>query len=847
MQSEVASMKASQAQFEFKPEPERLDLESPKAQLAVGFVLIFTACLVGYWQSLSVGFLLDDFLHVDYVSKALAGNWSPFLNNFTGNWAGSDIMKSYRPVASLTIFLDYLFWQTEGFGFHLTNVIVFFGCCAFVSLITLELSGRYGNRLGATPAIWAGLLFAVYPLHPEAVAWVIGRVDLLCGLFYLASVFCYLRFRLLRDTVYLKGSLLCFLLALLSKEMAVTLPVVITLAELLLPALERSRRPWQETVAERLKFVLSFWLLLGLYAAFRAVLLGTLVGGYGSSGAMDLLKSWRVFLDRPTLWKVIFPASEEVAAPDFLRPLLVGSCALTLALFCLRLLLRAARPGPLIFLMVWCVAALVPTFQIWHIYPNLVGSRLFFISSAPLCISLALCALPTVDALKRWHASVIAAAGTALLLVTFLGWSYLLELNLKPWVAAGSAMKQLRQQLTETVGSMPPGKKLLLLNLPTDVAGAGLLTRPQYLEIISRPPFTLSDSNDRLATIEPIISGSHDFMWPHKFMDMLNSRRLFDVLIWDISANRFKPWQPGSGEAEYHFSAAGDGLSALTYEPKNAFVSSKNEWNIIPVGSAIIEAHPDVLRFIPGTQKCTVFFPVPKLDPVKAQVATLALKFSKASDQQQICPGKVKLIWKAESQSGRTIGQPDYCQTEVFEGKPGDYRVWLGRFRKWTLAKSINAVGIEIAPGDVVVDLYGFKLEGFRQSVPLLNWDRSTGRPSSPNGPYGAFMFNAKRHNLPSIVYSAGSLPNAKRLKLFVTASGTTFDAQSEQDTAAVYPGAGPTVKGYELDLNGLSGKMPLPLESIKTPGLHQLRIVALDQEGKSVGFPSEPLTVESR
>ena len=55
-------------------------------------------------------------------------------------------------------------------------------------------------------------------------------------------------------------------------------------------------------------------------------------------------------------------------------------------------------PAAIIF---WLALALIPTFQIWHIYPNLVGSRLFFLSSAGLCMALAMMALPSVEAARQ--------------------------------------------------------------------------------------------------------------------------------------------------------------------------------------------------------------------------------------------------------------------------------------------------------------------------------------------------------------------------------------------------------------------------------------------------------------
>ena len=289
MNEAINSKDASEPKLTLKPD--FVDLLSPKVQMTFAGIAVLVICLFSWSDSLQVGFLLDDYLHVDYVSRALHGDWQDFLANFTSNFAGSELMKSYRPLVSASLFVDYLLWGSNAWGFHLTNLFLLWGSSLVVGLIALELSGLRGNRLGAGAAIWSALLFAVYPLHIEAGTWIIGRVDLLCTLSYLISVFCFLRFKLLRERFYFHFSLIAFAAAMLCNEMAVTLPLVITAAELLLHPL------WHERVApefaanlknRRVTGVLSFWFLLGLIATWRLVALHDLTGGYGDSGPLRL-------------------------------------------------------------------------------------------------------------------------------------------------------------------------------------------------------------------------------------------------------------------------------------------------------------------------------------------------------------------------------------------------------------------------------------------------------------------------------------------------------------------------------------------------------------------------------
>src|SRR5215471_6448077 len=51
-------------------------------------LLLAVVCATAYFASCGVGFLLDDFVHVDYATRAWHGDWQGFLHAFGGNWTG---------------------------------------------------------------------------------------------------------------------------------------------------------------------------------------------------------------------------------------------------------------------------------------------------------------------------------------------------------------------------------------------------------------------------------------------------------------------------------------------------------------------------------------------------------------------------------------------------------------------------------------------------------------------------------------------------------------------------------------------------------------------------------------
>ncbi len=121
----------------------------------------------------------------------------------------------YRPLTILSFAAQHALHDGRPFAFHAANVFLH----ALVSSLVLELALALAMPL--IPAAVAAALFAAHPVHAEAVAGITGRAELLCSLFYISALLAYIRLRSAGGRV-LTGGLV--LLALLSKETAVTFP-----------------------------------------------------------------------------------------------------------------------------------------------------------------------------------------------------------------------------------------------------------------------------------------------------------------------------------------------------------------------------------------------------------------------------------------------------------------------------------------------------------------------------------------------------------------------------------------------------------------------------------------------
>ncbi len=93
----------------------------------------------------------------------------------------------YKPFVYLSFSLDYLIWKNNPFGYHLTNLIIFIITLVFL-YFTLELLFKHTFISFVTT-----LLFAVHPVHSEAVLWISSRTHMLSALFCLISFYCFIR------------------------------------------------------------------------------------------------------------------------------------------------------------------------------------------------------------------------------------------------------------------------------------------------------------------------------------------------------------------------------------------------------------------------------------------------------------------------------------------------------------------------------------------------------------------------------------------------------------------------------------------------------------------------------
>ena len=293
--------------------------DSPKGSCALSrrdsLLALALAVLVlsSYFPAIWGGFVWDDviFTTSDAVKE---------LSGLRTIWFSPDGVEGeghYWPVTYTSFWLEHKLWGFSPVGFHAVNMLLHLVNCLLLWHLMVRL---------AVPGAWlVAAVFAVHPVHVESVAWVIERKDLLSGLFYLTAALTWMRYAAEpRRSRYLLA-LVLFVAALLSKSVAVTLPVV-----LLIWQSWKHGRPKAE---ELWRLVPFFVLALGITAADLAFYRGREVVSFDYSLVERALIAARALwfyvgkLVWPTKLAVIYPLW-EVTARDLIGWLcLAAACA----------------------------------------------------------------------------------------------------------------------------------------------------------------------------------------------------------------------------------------------------------------------------------------------------------------------------------------------------------------------------------------------------------------------------------------------------------------------------------------------------------------------------------------
>jgi len=191
-------------------------------QNSVLYVVIFLSVLISY-----SGMLHNEFIGYDddkYVTENVHAQQGISKDSIL--WAFSSLHASnWHPVTWLSHMLDVELYGMNSRGHHCTSLLLHMANSLLLFLVLKSMTGKAGQSCAVA------LLFAVHPLHVESVAWVAERKDVFSAFFWMLTMWSYLlHVRTQRRDCWML-TMLFFLLALMAKPMAVTLPFALLLLD----------------------------------------------------------------------------------------------------------------------------------------------------------------------------------------------------------------------------------------------------------------------------------------------------------------------------------------------------------------------------------------------------------------------------------------------------------------------------------------------------------------------------------------------------------------------------------------------------------------------------------------
>jgi len=363
--------------------------ESRKTRL-LALAALLAMTVLAYLPTVNNGYIWDD---DHYVTANEALRDADGLGRI---WSKFGTVPQYYPLTHTTFWVEHQLWGLRPAGYHIVNALLHAGGAMlwFVLLRRLGLS---------TAASWlAAAVFALHPVHVESVAWITERKNVLSGLFYLLAALAYLKCGNVDGQAlrwrWWAAALLLFVLAMLSKSVAASLPAAVLLAVYW----RIGRIRWR-----------NVWPLVPFFAVGVAMAMITIhmekhtVGAKGPEWALSFLDRW--LIAGRALWfyagKLVWPANLTFNYPRWhIDDTAVWQYGFPVAAFIVMGTLWAWRKrigrGPLVGVLFFA-GTLVPALGFFDVFPmqySFVADHFQYAASMGL---IALAAAAVVVGVKR--------------------------------------------------------------------------------------------------------------------------------------------------------------------------------------------------------------------------------------------------------------------------------------------------------------------------------------------------------------------------------------------------------------------------------------------------------------
>lgn len=362
-----------------------------RRRLRVFAVVVALLAFLPYINALRGDFVLDD---VDIVAQ------NPLIRDLgnvgrifsTDYWSGAVGTMAvgdpglYRPLTVSSFAIDYRLWDLSPAAYHAVSVALHMAASVALFVVAADVI--------AIPiaAFAAAAVFAVHPVHTEAVTGIVGRAEVLATLFFLLA-FLLLRARPTPASVGRSvGGAVLYLCAILSKEIGATLPIVLLLDDWLRRDEWATDRPRlaRELVIRYAPLIVAAALYLTLRSRAVHAPAQMWVGFAGVSAGARMLTALRVLAEYAGLfvfprtlladyWKTDVPIARSIAEPMVLGAIVLWASVVAVAV-------RFRRDRLFVFALGWFVITILPVSNLLFAIGVGKAERILYLPSAGLCL-----------------------------------------------------------------------------------------------------------------------------------------------------------------------------------------------------------------------------------------------------------------------------------------------------------------------------------------------------------------------------------------------------------------------------------------------------------------------------
>ncbi len=347
-------------------------------------LVLVLGALAPYSNTLLNGFVYDD--NTQVMNNPYIQNFHHLREIFTTtvwSYIGTQgVTNYYRPMMTAGYLVCYRMFGPLAYGFHLANVLLHAAVVCALFFVAWSLLER------RDAAFASALIFALHPIHTESVAWIAAVTDLELTFFYLLTFYFFLGLsgstgeRPAQARLGLVGS---FALALLSKEQALTLPVLATVYE---HCYRYDRGATSFT--QKLSRYGVLWLLALAYVVLRVRMLGSfapVIQMRSLSGYQAMLSA--VSLAGEYLWKMVWPA-QLCAFYVFRKSTSILDVRVIVGLFATALVAALfvalwRRERAVSFGILWFFVTLAPVLNARWMAANVFAERYLYLPSVGIC------------------------------------------------------------------------------------------------------------------------------------------------------------------------------------------------------------------------------------------------------------------------------------------------------------------------------------------------------------------------------------------------------------------------------------------------------------------------------